>query len=174
MSDCLSSCYSPKPIMNEIEINETQANVRQQFIMFDTYPTWNPLYKYMNVIKGDINDVYDKNSPNSGSRELLTEVRMISVPSKLIVYENLDINVNWTNTVCCKWCMFATVTNEFQFDVEVNKTMYTRTESWQGLLAGCTSCCCRYRVWKDAESMCAILKQRCESSSTTHVSLLIQ
>lgn len=169
MSDC---CCSPKPIKNEIEINSNQANVRQQFVMFDTYPTWNPLYKYMNLEKGDINDIYDKASSNSGSIELLTEVRLIPIPSKLIVYENLDMNINWTNTVCCQWCMFATVTNEFQYDASVNKTTYIRTEIWKGLLAGCTSCCCRDRVWNDAESMCAILKQRCESSSVTQVSLL--
>jgi hypothetical protein len=161
MGNC---CCAPPPVVSEIAITGTPEDVRRWLLDGKSFPEWNPLYIYFNVVKGNFDDFYDSR-PKATQIVVKTEVYIRNSKATLQVTKNQRTNIIWTTAVLAEWIMLATVTNDFKYDPNTNVTVYHREEGYTGLIAGLSMCLIRSNLQNLADKMLVNLKAQVEKSN---------
>lgn len=127
----------------------------------DSFPEWNPLYKYFRVVKGNFDNFYET-IPNAAQIVVKTEVTILDSKATLQVIHNTPQRIVWTSVVLVGWIMLATITHDFRFDPNKNTTVYLREEGYTGCIAGLTMYLIRPALQEKADRMLVNLKARVE------------
>eukprot|EP01038_Epipyxis_sp_PR26KG_P014948 gene14948-20108_t len=152
MSD---NCSCSPLVESSVTINAKIFTVWRVFIDFKAWREWNPLYKFMKTIQGDITK-HDENQ----KIELETAVRFFPQVKRVHVTKHIEHEIiQWKYS---SYGLSSTVTNTFTYDEETNQTTYHREERMAGFLSGITSCFIHNQLQKLSGDMCEALKNRCE------------